>query len=156
MTQFTTIWFANLADQVMKFEGLRTQAYVCGGGRFTLGFGSTRLPDGLPVKMGDTCTEHEAELMLFCDLVQALMQVNEEIPNAKTAAQVGWASFVHNLGIGNMTKSRALMYYRDGNMVHAEREFKEWRLAQGKVMPGLVTRRAWEWGQIELGGRYPA
>ena len=62
---------------VGKWEGLRTNAYLCPAGIPTIGYGTTKWPNGKAVKLGEKITRDEASKLLE-------KQVNE---HASTIAQ---------------------------------------------------------------------
>lgn len=53
-------------------------------------------------------------------------------------------SFTFNLGCGSLRRSTLLKKLNKGNVQGAGDEFKRWNKAGGKVLPGLVRRRAAE------------
>jgi lysozyme len=50
-------------DLIKKFEGFKPYAYLCPANILTIGYGHTR-----GVRLGQTCTEEEAEQFLIEDL----------------------------------------------------------------------------------------
>jgi GH24 family phage-related lysozyme (muramidase) len=91
---------------VKEFEGCRLSAYpdpASGGDPWTIGYGSTRYPDGRPVKRGDKGTVVEADLMLRREIDRICQKLAGTIPawnemgdNQKSAL----ISFAYNLGDG--------------------------------------------------------
>lgn len=53
-------------------------------------------------------------------------------------------SFAFNLGIGALAKSTLLKKHLAGDYAGAAREFAKWKFGGGRVLPGLVKRRAAE------------
>jgi lysozyme len=53
-------------------------------------------------------------------------------------------SFTFNLGEGNLKESTLLQKVNAGDFAGAAKEFQRWNKAGGKVLPGLVRRRASE------------
>jgi hypothetical protein len=53
-------------------------------------------------------------------------------------------SFTYNVGEGNLAKSSVLRCVNSGDMAGAARAFHLWNKAKGKVLAGLVERRARE------------
>ena len=51
-------------DLIKKYEGCRLKAYLCPSGIPTIGYGNTYYYSGAKVKIGDTITQDEAELLL--------------------------------------------------------------------------------------------
>jgi GH24 family phage-related lysozyme (muramidase) len=91
---------------IKEFEGCRLSAYPdpkSGGDPWTIGYGSTRYPDGRPVKRGDKISVVEADLMLRQEVDRICQKLAGTIPawnemgdNQKSAL----ISFAYNLGDG--------------------------------------------------------
>ena len=47
-------------EMIAAFEGYRDRAYLCPSGVWTIGYGTTRYPDGRAVRAGDSCTMAQA------------------------------------------------------------------------------------------------
>lgn len=129
-------------ELIKRFEGLRLEAYLCPAGKWTVGFGHVS-PRVLP---GTKITEHEAEAILDVDLDRfergvADLTKGVELTDNEFAALV---SFAFNLGLAALEKStlREKLLLRDSQGAAAE--FMKWKYAAGKVLPGLVKRRAAE------------
>ncbi len=128
---------------IKSAEGLRLKAYPdpgTGGLPWTIGYGST---SGVTRNM--VITEAQAEQMLAEDLmrferiVERLVQV--PLPQGQFDALV---SFTYNVGEGNFAKSTLLRKLNSGDAAGAAEQFSRWVNAAGKVLPGLVKRRAAE------------
>jgi len=127
-------------DLVKHFEGLRLQAYLCPAGVPTIGYGHTA-----GVALGQTITAAQAEQFLAQDLTAAAGQVDKLVTVALNPQQRGaLASFVFNLGAGNLKSSTLLKLLNGGDYAGAAGEFGKWVKAAGKTLPGLVARRAAE------------
>lgn len=131
-------------DLIRNSEGVRLQAYPdpgTNGDPWTIGYGHT----GPEVHKGMVITQLQADnylaadLMRFEDGVSAL--VTRKISDNQFAALV---SFAYNLGLGNLKASTLLKCTNAGNFADAALEFGKWTKAAGKVLPGLVKRRAAE------------
>jgi lysozyme len=140
----------NVIEKIKEFEGCRLVAYEDAGGVPTIGYGHTR-----NVRMGDKVSQYYADEMLRQDIEEVEQQVNR-LGAAKTQGQFdALVSFVFNLGILNLKKSTLLMVIRSYNrengdqlFVKADRlrqEFLRWVHCGGKILPGLVNRRQWEY-----------
>lgn len=127
---------------IREFEGLRLAAYpdpATGGDPWTIGYGHTK-----GVKQGDTCTKEQAEEWLRADAQEAAIAVLRAVVIRLSQSQLdALTSFVFNLGIGNLRKSTLLKKLNAADPAAAD-EFAKWTYAAGKVMPGLVRRRAAE------------
>ena len=133
---------ARLCELLRTFEGCSLHVYRCSGGKATAGYGSTRTLGNRPFRMGQTITRDMAERLLLRDAAKAYDQAERALPAIATdGAKVGWGSFVYNLGVGNMKKSKALRAFRARQTETFKREFLEWRKASGKVLRGLEKRR---------------
>ena len=129
-----------------KYEGLNLEAYICPANVPTIGFGSTFYPDGRRVKLGDKITLQEAESILLHDIKrfekEVLNAVKIEITDNQLSALV---SFVYNVGASAFRKSTLLRKVNaNPTDLSIHNEFMRWTRAGGKVLPGLVKRRAEE------------
>lgn len=131
---------------IKEFEGYNGNAYVCPAGVWTIGYGTTKYPNGKAVSKGDTCTKAEAETYLKSDVVKFERNVNT------FDAKMKWnqnefdalVSFAYNLGSINqlMTGSatgNASSPLRDRNTIAAKMLL--YNKASGKVLAGLTRRR---------------
>ncbi len=93
----------NQAVQIVtEFEGFVDHVYDDGVGVATIGYGTTRYPDGRPVRFGDpNITKATAKIYLSHDLETTVNQLNSSIPhwdemddNRRSAL----ISFAYNLG----------------------------------------------------------
>lgn len=130
-------------DLIREAEGLRLEAYQCPAGIPTIGYGSTRYPDGKPVKMEDYITRTEAEDLLMTTVQSfergVLRLVKRELNENQFSALV---SFAFNLGLGALERSTLLRKINENRWDPSIRnEFHRWVYAGDKVLPGLVTRR---------------
>jgi lysozyme len=131
---------------IKKYEGLKLNAYICPAGVPTIGFGSTFYPDGRRVKLGDKITITEAESILLHDIKRFEKEVRNsvkiEITNNQLSALI---SFVYNVGASAFRKSTLLRKVNaNPTDLTIHNEFMRWTRAGGKVLPGLVKRRAEE------------
>lgn len=133
---------------VKRSEGLRLKAYVCPAGVLTIGYGST----GAHVKAGMTITAEQAEGLLRSDLRRfedAVSRLAKVATDNQFSAMVSLA-FNIGEGDGGFKTSTLLRKHNEGDYAGAKAEFARWNKAAGKVLPGLVTRRA---DEAELYGR---
>jgi lysozyme len=131
---------------IKKYEGLKLEAYICPAGVATVGFGSTFYPDGRRVKLGDKITIQEAESILLHDIKRFEKEVRNgvkiEITNNQLSALI---SFTYNVGASAFRKSTLLKKVNaNPTDLTIHNEFMRWTKARGKVLPGLVKRRAEE------------
>lgn len=128
---------------IKSAEGLRLKAYPdpgTGGLPWTIGYGST---SGVTRNM--VITEAQAEKMLAEDLVRFERIVERLVQVPLNQGQFdALVSFTYNVGEGNFTKSTLLRKLNAGDSAGAAEQFSRWVHAGGKVLPGLVKRRAAE------------
>jgi len=136
---------ANGLALIKKFEGLRTKAYRDAVGVWTIGYGHTSMAGAPKVTPGLVITESEAESILRRDLVQYEKAVEAALVRSPTQNQFdAMASFCFNVGPANFRKSSILRHFNQGDSRKAADAFSLWTKAGGKVLPGLVRRRAEE------------
>ena len=128
-------------ELIKKFEGLRLRAYRCPAGVWTIGYGHTKT-----ARRGQVITEAEADRLLREDLRIFEKGVLEAIGNAPTTSNQfsAMVSLAFNIGLGAFRRSKVLALHKAGKTAEAAKAFANWRRAGGKVLPGLVRRRAAE------------
>ena len=136
-----------MSDQgiaVLKdFEGVRLTAYPdpgTGGDPWTIGVGHT----GPEVREGMTITASKADELLHKDLARFEAAVNRLAPKTNQAEFDALVSFAFNVGEGNLASSTLLRKHNAGDYDGAAAQFAVWNKAAGKVLPGLIKRRAAE------------
>ena len=133
--------YEKFLDKVKEFEGFRSRAYLCPSGVLTIGFGRTE-----NVKAGDITTKESEDtwirLRLARDEKEIRSYLKEHGYKAVKEYQIqARTSFTYNCGLGNFYKltdngNRTLKQI--GEMI------KAYNKGGGKVLSGLVKRRAWE------------
>ncbi len=122
---------------IKKFEGCETEAYLCSAGVPTIAFGRTK-----NVKMGDTCTQEQADAWLEEELEEytgyVLDAVTQPLDQNQLDAMVAWT---YNLGPTNLRSSTLLRVLNEGKMQEVPQQMRRWNKAKGKVLPGLERRR---------------
>ena len=131
---------------VKDFEGCKLTAYLCPAGVPTIGYGHTG-PDVSASDVGQlTITQEQADQMLLEDLyvVEARLKRNLLIePNANELGAM--VSLAYNIGMGNLKSSTLLRLWNAGaDKAQVAGEFPRWNKAGGRVLPGLIARRAAE------------
>lgn len=130
---------------IKYFEGLRLKAYVCAGGLWTVGYGSTFI-EGRRVKLDDVITESEAEKALQEHLEYEIYPVLVALVHVPLTQNQfdALCSFIYNLGKGAFESSTLLRKLNRHDYTGAAREFKRWVYAGGKKLEGLIRRRSAE------------
>ncbi|WP_152051840.1 lysozyme [Tautonia marina] len=125
---------------IKDHEGLRLEAYLCPGNVWTIGYGSTK-----GVKQGMKVTKKQAEEMLRRDIGRFERAVNKLVTMELSQEQFdALVSLAFNIGEGAFAKSKLLEVLNAGKYRDAAAQFPKWRKSAGKVLPGLVKRRAAE------------
>ncbi|MEG2265894.1 MAG: lysozyme [Acinetobacter sp.] len=132
-------------DLICNFEGLRLKAYDDGVGVWTIGFGTTKYPNGIRVKKGDTCTLDQAKAYMQNDLKSFEQTVNNTVKVPLNQNQFdALVSLAYNIGSTAFKNSTLVRQLNEENYKAAANQFNVWVNAGGKRMQGLVNRRAAE------------
>jgi lysozyme len=136
----------NGLNLIKEKEGLRLKPYLCSAGVATIGYGSTMYADGRKVTLKDAAiTESQALELLANTLDKYEKAVNDYVKVPLTQNEFdALVSFTYNLGAGNLLSSTLLKKLNAGDKAGAANQFEVWNKAGGKVLQGLVTRRAAE------------
>ncbi len=130
---------------ICSFEGKRLIAYDDGVGVWTIGFGTTIYPNGIKVKRGDTCTTEQAKAYMAHDLKKFESAVNSAVTMLINQNQFdALVSLAYNIGTGAFKESTLLKKLNAKDYKGAAAQFDVWNKGGGKVMQGLVNRRAVE------------
>jgi GH24 family phage-related lysozyme (muramidase) len=93
--------YAVAKELISQFEGCHLNAYLCPAGVPTIGWGSTRYPDGSSVRLGQSITQQRADEFLTLEIERIAKVLEESVPywddmniNQKSAL----ISFGYNLG----------------------------------------------------------
>jgi lysozyme len=121
------------------FEALRLEAYKDAVGVWTIGYGHTG-----DVKQGDKITEHQADAIMTVDLDRFEKAISVLCPGANQNQFDAMVSLAFNVGINAFSRSQLLAFAKAGKFDDAAAQFMRWTLTAGKVLPGLVKRRAAE------------
>lgn len=112
------------------------------GSRFLRGARDKRLAKSL---YPNGITIAEAETLLAADILETRRDVLAVLKREATPAQLAaLISFTFNLGIANLRRSTLLRHFHAGRIGDAADQFPRWVWAGGKVLGGLVKRRAAE------------
>ena len=132
-------------DLIRNFESLRLNAYDDGVGVWTIGYGTTKYPNGIRVKKGDTCTLDQAKAYMQNDLKSFEQTVNNTVKVPLNQNQFdALVSLAYNIGSTAFKNSTLVRQLNEGNYKAAANQFNVWVNAGGKRMQGLVNRRAAE------------
>ncbi len=109
---------------------------------WTIGWGHT----GPEVRRGLVWTQAQCDAQLQQDVAEHADQVARAIGATPTTDnQFGaMVSLAYNIGIGNFRSSSVLRFHLQGLHHDAAAAFGAWNKGGGRVLPGLVRRRAAE------------
>lgn len=137
---------------IQRFEGCerklpdgRFAAYPdpgTGGAPWTIGWGSTG-PDIAP---GLIWTQQQCDSRFEHDVLAFAAQVSDALGDARTSQHQfdALVSFAYNIGIARLRTSTLLQRHKAGDFAGAAGQFARWRSAGGRVLQGLIKRRAAE------------
>lgn len=136
-------------EMVEEFEGFRAEAYKDQRGIWTIGFGSTTIGGGRPVRQGDVVTKQVASIWQSMDLDRIDIKLNNGMPIevVNGLSQNQWdaiVSLTYNIGVSAFLESTLLKLLEAGDLVGAANQFLVWVRTDGKVNQGLVNRRTKE------------
>jgi lysozyme len=139
------------ADLCRRFEGFRSQPYLCPAGVPTIGYGSTHYADGRRVLLTDPpISKAAADRLLMLELERTYLKaVRAFCPGADTTERVAaLLDFTYNLGAGNLRASTLRRKVNAGEWSQVPSQLRRWNKAAGRVLPGLVARREAEIGLL--------
>lgn len=132
----------------MVFEGLHLKPYLCPALVPTIGIGSTFYEDGTRVTLADPpITRQRAEELLMWELKKCLPRVQSLCPTLKDWGEEPTGAildFAFNCGTGALQASTLRKRINAGDVNGAKTELMRWVRGGGRVLPGLVRRRAAE------------
>ena len=130
---------------IASFEGLELTAYLCPAKVWTIGLGTTVYSNGQPVKKGDTCTKEQALQYKAHDLRRFENCVNSAVKVSINQNQFdALVSLAYNIGEKAFSNSTLVKKLNTGDYQGAADQFSAWNKSKGKVLNGLVNRRAAE------------
>lgn len=125
---------------IKKWEGFSRRAYKCSAGVWTWGYGET-----MNVDINGQISEEEASELLSKrlerDYIEPVLRLSPSLINyPHRLAAV--SSFAYNCGVDAYRKSTMRKKIDKGRFGEASKEFDKWNKAKGKILTGLVNRRA--------------
>jgi lysozyme len=125
---------------IKTFETLQLKAYDDGTGVWTIGWGHAS-----HVSPGDVVTRTQAEDLFRQDVYTAegVIRLGVKVPLSQHEYDA-LVSFIFNVGGGKFAQSTLRARLNELRYEDAADEFPKWRKGGGRVLKGLVTRRARE------------
>ena len=133
----------NLVKLIRLMEGFSARPYFCPAGVPTIGYGSTRYPDGTKVTIKDPpIDDEEAGKILLENLKEYEDAVNRYVLVPLKQYQFdALVDFAYNCGAQNLRTSMLLRLVNKRDFAGAAMEFEKWVYGNGKKLPGLARRR---------------
>jgi len=138
-----------LAAELCKhFEGFRSKPYICPAGYWTIGYGTVFKPDGTRVTQDHPpITKAEAEGWLLHELRHnygaGVLKASPRLMS-NAGALAAMIDFAYNLGVARYRASTLRRRIDAQDWEGAKEQLGKWVRGGGKVLPGLVRRRAAE------------
>jgi lysozyme len=129
------------AENLIKdSETLVLKAYRCPAGVLTIGFGHT----GPDVVEGEEIDRATAEALFRRDAARFEAFVDKTCPSANEGQFGAMVSLSFNIGEAAFASSSVARLHNGGRYAEAAQAFALWNKSKGKVLGGLVARRARE------------
>ena len=135
---------------IKRFEGCARvrpdgliEAYpdpATGGAPWTIGWGAT----GPGIGPGTVWTPAQCDARLEADLARYAAEVEQALAGAPTSQAEFDALVSFHYNTGAIQRATLTRLHREGRQAEAAREFARWNRAAGRVLRGLVRRRAAE------------
>jgi lysozyme len=136
-----------MRDLVKRFEGLHklirgmVHPYLCPAGYWTHGYGKLCDKDTPPI----TPQQAEADLeQLMPGYILETLKLCPRLWLAPPDVLAAIADFTFNLGAARLRGSTLRKKINEGDWEGALAELPKWKFGGGRVLPGLVARRAAE------------
>ncbi|MBI5920914.1 MAG: lysozyme [Betaproteobacteria bacterium] len=145
-------------DLAKRFEGFhrvpkfdperRAHPYICPAGFWTIGYGHLCQPDHPPISMveGENYLAEDLRVALRATLKYCPVLAIE--PESRLTAII---DFTFNLGAGRLQSSTLRRRINQSDWRSSAHELERWVMGGGRVLPGLVARRAYEKQLLLLG-----
>jgi lysozyme len=130
-----------------RFEGLYLTPYLCPAGYPTIGYGARYYLDGSEVRLTDPPITRELANAMLLDSVRFkfLPVVLKLCPGIDTPERLAAIiDFTFNLGQGQLRASTLRRRINAGRWGDVPAELRKWVKGGGRVLKGLVARRAAE------------
>ena len=130
-------------DLIKQFEGFYAKPYLCPAKVLTIGYGSTRYENGVPIKPTDPAIDEARAIKIM----QTTLKEYEAAVNRYVTVKLNQnqfdalVDFAYNLGNKSLLNSTLLKRINEGNFLAANNEFRKWVYANGVKLQGLVRRR---------------
>lgn len=132
----------NALNLIAKWEGFRSDAYIGSDNVWTIGYGTTKWPNGKAVEKGQTITKENAWDLLRKQAQEHANTIEYYVKVPLNQNQYdALASFQYNLGRYILRNSALLVYLNNKQWEQVGKEMLLYCNANGKKLQGLVNRR---------------
>lgn len=126
---------------IKRFESCRLHAYTDVANNWTIGWGHV----SVDIHQGVVWTQAKCDEQLVRDLIKFENALNGMLTVELNQNQYdSLIDFVYNAGPGNLEKSTLLKKVNESDFEGASKQFGRWAHSNGKLIPALVKRRAYE------------
>jgi lysozyme len=146
---------------VKAFEGCPLRAYYCSAGVLTIGWGNTNADPtvmevlGRPITPGMTITQEQADRMFEISLQRRYRPAVVAVLGSANKQEYIDAGTCFHYNTGAVKRASWPKSLLAGDMTQAKASLLSWNKGAGKVLAGLVRRRAREWAIISTGDYGP-
>lgn len=134
---------------VKEFEGFKAAPYLDSAGISTIGYGTTKYPNGINVELSDDpITEEQATEYLKWYLDICATRISQLITADLFQCQFdALCSLSYNIGITSFANSILLKTINNdpNDLTNIQTQFMRWTYAKGVIINGLVSRRKSEY-----------
>lgn len=132
----------NAIELVETFEGFRPKPYYCPAGVPTIGYGTTRYPNGKSVSLGDSpVSKGQAEEYMAFELGKCVTSALRLCPALSGGRLGAIVDFVYNLGAGNLQASTLRKKINAEEWDETAEQLNRWVYGGGRKLKGLMLRR---------------
>ena len=131
-------------DLIKPFEAFTADWYLCPAEKWTIGWG---LVENTISGINRETTPGPIDVAFADELLHASLDeifypsVEKALPRAHVFKRAAAASLVYNIGVRAFERSTLHKAMLRNDLNGIQREWPRWRLAGGRVQPGLVRRR---------------
>lgn len=132
----------NAINLIKKYESFANKSYLCPSGKKTIGYG-TRIDYHPEIKKGTCITEKKAIELLRKDLdtlVTPVIKKNIKVKLKQNQIDALY-SLIHNIGVNNFVNSNVLKLLNRRRFTRMKKDWQEFQMGGGRVLPGLQKRR---------------
>lgn len=127
---------------IKKYESFANKTYLCPSGKKTIGYG-TRIDYHPELKKNTCITEKKATELLRKDLdtlVTPVIKKNIKVKLKQNQIDALY-SLIHNIGVNNFINSNVLKLLNKRRFTKMKKDWQEFQMGGGQVLPGLQKRR---------------